>query len=107
MADQRACLLAHIAVNDAMLQRVYDSLIVEQRRLAGTRRGASDPPIVTRLRVEQRTWIAVRDRECTRKPAPGSVAFWAQPLSQCFAEMSAVRAGELREALRLARRRSR
>jgi uncharacterized protein YecT (DUF1311 family) len=103
MADQRACLLAYIAVNDAPLQRVYDSLIVELRRIAGVSRGAPDPSSVTRLRVEQRTWIVVRDRECTRQPAPGSVPFWAQPLSECFAEMSAARAEELGEALQRAR----
>ena len=104
MTDQRACLLAYIAVNDAMLQRVYDSLIAEQRRIAGVSRGAPEPPTVTRLRVEQRTWIVQRDRECTRRPAPGSVPFWAQPLSECFAEMSGVRAAELRERLDRARR---
>jgi uncharacterized protein YecT (DUF1311 family) len=107
MADQRACLLAHIAVNDAMLQRVYDSLIVEQRRIAGVGRGAADPASVTRLRVEQRTWIVERDRECTRRPAPGSVPFWAEPLSKCFADMSGVRAAELRERLQRARRQRR
>ena len=103
MADQRACLLAYIAVNDAALQRVYDSLIVELRRIAGTPRGVADPPNVTRLRVEQRAWIGIRDRECTRRPAPGSVPYWAQPLSQCFAEMSAARADELGSALRRVR----
>jgi uncharacterized protein YecT (DUF1311 family) len=107
MADQRACLLAHIAINDAMLQRVYDSLIVEQRRIAGVGRGAADPTSVTRLRVEQRTWIVERDRECTRQPAPGSVPFWAEPLSKCFADMSGVRAAELRERLQRARRQRR
>ena len=104
MADQRACLLAHIAVNDAALQRVYDSLIVELRRIAGTQRGAPDPPGVTQLRVEQRTWIVQRDRECTRNPAPGSVPLWAEPLSECFAQMSKARTDELGEALARARR---
>ena len=104
MADQRACLLAHIAVNDAALQRVYDSLIVELRRIAGTQRGAPDPPGVTQLRVEQRTWIVQRDRECTRNPAPGSVPLWADPLSECFAQMSKARTDELGEALARARR---
>ena len=104
MADQRACLLAYIALNDATLQGVYDSLIVELRRVAGAPRGTADPPSVTRLRIEQRAWISVRDRECTRDPAPGSTPYWAQPLSQCFADMSAARAVELREALQRVRR---
>jgi uncharacterized protein YecT (DUF1311 family) len=104
MADQRACLLAYIAVNDAPLQGVYDSLIVELRRLADAPRGTSDPPSVTRLRVEQRAWISVRDRECTRSPAPGSTPYWAPALAQCFADMSAARTVELREALQRVRR---
>ena len=107
MADQTACLLAYISVNDTLLQRVYDSLIVEQRRVAGAGRGAADPASVTRLRVEQRTWIAERDRECTRQPVPRSVPFWADSLSKCFAEMSGVRAAELRERLQRARRQRR
>jgi serine/threonine protein kinase len=100
MADQRACLIAYIMTNDAPLQRVYDSLIVELRRRAGVARRAPDPPSVTRLRVEQRAWIAVRDRECMRKSVPGSVSYWAEPLSGCFAGMSASRADELSAALR-------
>lgn len=107
MADQRACLLAYVTVNDAALQRVYDSLVVQLRRIAGARRGTPDPPTVTRLRVEQRAWISLRDRECTRNPVPGSVPYWAEPLSTCFAEMSASRASELREGLERARRQAR
>jgi uncharacterized protein YecT (DUF1311 family) len=87
-----------------VLQRVYDSLIVELRRAARVPRGAPDPPPVTRLRVEQRTWIAIRDQECMRRPADTSTPFWAQPVSVCFAEMSAARADELREALGRLRR---
>jgi len=82
---------------------VYDSLIVELRRTAGSARGQPDPPAVTRLRVEQRTWIVARDRECRRRSPPGSVPFWAQPLSECFSELSAARADELGKALRRAR----
>ena len=103
MADQRACLLAYIAVNDAPLQRVYDSLIVELRRVAGVRSGQPDPPAVTRLRVEQRTWVSLRDDECTRDPVPGSIPYWAEPLAVCFARMSAARAAELEEALQRVR----
>ena len=107
MADQRACLLAYIALNDTLLQRGYDSLIVELRRLAGVRRGAPDPPAVTRLRVEQRAWVVARDRECTRQPAPGSVPYWAQPLADCFARVSAAREKEIGERLELARQQPR
>jgi uncharacterized protein YecT (DUF1311 family)/tRNA A-37 threonylcarbamoyl transferase component Bud32 len=107
MADQRACLLAHIARNDASLQRVYDSLIIELRRDAGVRRGAPEPPAVKRLRVEQRAWVVTRDRECTRQPAPGSIRYWAEPMAQCFARASAAREKELGETLRQARQQSR
>ena len=99
MADQRACLMAHVAINDGSLQRVYDSLIAELRRNANVRRGDRDPPTVTHLRGEQRRWIAVRDRECTRDPAPGYTPLWAEPISKCFARMSAARRDELAEEL--------
>ena len=104
MADQRACLMAYVAVNDASLQRVYDSLIGEMRQNANVRRGDRDPPDVTRLREEQRQWIAVRDRECTRDPAPGYTPLWAEAISKCFARMSAVRRAELAQELGAARR---
>ena len=99
MADQRACLLALIAVSDAPLQRVYDSLITETRRRADASPGATDPPAVTRLRTEQRQWVADRERDCTRDPAPGFVPLWAEPISGCFARMAATRQDELRSAL--------
>ena len=105
VADQRACLLAYIAVNDAVLQRVYDSLIVEQRRIAGTRRGAADPPLVRQLRVEQRAWVSERDRECMRSAGRPAVALWARERSACFAEKSAARRDELRNQLERARSR--
>ena len=99
MADQRACLMAYVAVNDASLQRAYDSLIVELRRNANVRRGDPDPPTVRRLREQQRQWIVVRDRECTREPAPGYTPLWAKPISKCFARMSAERRAELAQEL--------
>ena len=104
MADQRACLMAYVAVNDAALQPVYDSLIVQMRRNADARRSDRDPPNVTQLREEQRQWIAVRDRECTRNPAPGFTPRWAEPISKCFARMSAVRRTELAQELARATR---
>jgi uncharacterized protein YecT (DUF1311 family) len=107
MADQRACLLAYIRLNDTSLQQVYDSLIVELRRIAGVRRGTPDPPSVTRLRVEQRAWVVARDRECTRQPKPGSVPYWAQPLAECFARVSAARQEALAETLRSSREQAR
>ncbi|HEX5073773.1 MAG TPA: protein kinase [Gemmatimonadaceae bacterium] len=104
MADQRACLLELVALNDAPLQRVYDSLIVETRRLAKTPTGGVDPPSVARLQAEQQRWAAERERNCTRDPAPGFVTRWAQPISTCFARMSAARRDELMSRLERARR---
>jgi len=105
MADQRACLLAYVTANDAPLQRVYDALIAELRRSGNVERGAPDPPSVNGLRAEQRAWVTTRDRECTRRMPPGSVAFWAQPLSECFALMSNARVAELETTLRRVRAR--
>jgi len=99
MADQRACLTELVAASDAPLQRVYDSLIVETRRRANLPSGAADPPAVARLRSEQQRWVADRDRECTRDPAPGFVPRWAEPISACFARMAAARRDELRSEL--------
>jgi serine/threonine protein kinase/uncharacterized protein YecT (DUF1311 family) len=104
LADQRACLLAYIAVNDSRLQRVYDSLIVELRRIERVPRRAADPPAVTRLRVEQRAWIAARDRECMRGVARPSTTLWAGDRSACFAGKSEARERELRARLNTARR---
>jgi uncharacterized protein YecT (DUF1311 family) len=91
--------MAYVAINDTSLQRVYDSLIAELRRNANVKRGDREPPSVTRLREEQRHWIAVRDRECTRDPAPGYTPLWAEPISKCFARLSAARRAELAQEL--------
>jgi serine/threonine protein kinase/uncharacterized protein YecT (DUF1311 family) len=107
MADQRACLLALVAANDVPLQRLYDSLIVELRRAESFRSGASDPSAVRRLRFEQRIWLAERDRECTRDPAPGYIPLWAVPISECFAQMSVGRRSELAASLDSLRRKYR
>ena len=104
LTDQRACLLAYIAVNDSRLQRVYDSLIVELRRIERVPRRAADPPVVTRLRVEQRAWIAGRDRECMRGVTRPSTSLWARDRSACFAGKSQERESELRARLNTARR---
>jgi serine/threonine protein kinase len=105
VADQRACPLAHIAINDASLQRVYDSLIVELRRVARAPRRSPDPPDVARLRVEQRAWVAARDRECMSAVGRRSTTpFWARDRAVCFAEKSAGRTDELRVRLETTRR---
>ena len=107
MADQRACMQAYVAVNDVSLRSAYDSLIVELRRAAPPGRRTIELPEVRQLRVEQRSWLADRDRECSRQVPPDSVALWARPLAECFARAAAVREGELQSARDRARGRSR
>ena len=104
-ADQQVCLAAYIAVGDAPLDRAFDSLIGELRRVAGAQLGAPDPPTVQRVRIEQRAWLAVRDNECPRKAPAGAGPFWAEAQSACFSEMASARAGELRDAVKRLRRR--
>ncbi len=99
MAEQRACLRELVAASDVPLQRVYDSLIVETRRRANSPPSGVDVPAVARIRAEQQRWVADRERECTRDPAPGFVPRWAEPISACFARMAATRRDELRTEL--------
>ena len=103
MPDQRACLRAHVALDDAPLQRVYDSLIAEMRRTAGVAPAAPDPYEVSRLRAGQRNWIAMRDRKCMRDQAASDTGLWAPPLFECFTKMSAARRADLTAALAVAR----
>jgi hypothetical protein len=56
------------------------------------------------LRFEQQIWTEERYRECPRDPAPGYIPLWAEPISECFARMSADRRRELTESLDSLRR---
>ena len=104
-ADQQACLAAYIAVGDISLNRAFESLVGEMRRVAGTPPGAPDPTTVQRIRFEQRAWLSVRDNECSRTAPAGAGPFWAEPQSACFSEMASSRTGELRDAVKRLRRR--
>ena len=104
MQDQRACLRAQLALADAPLQRVYNSLIAEMRRTAGVDPGAPDPHEVSQMRIAQRNWIAMRERKCMRDQPASDVGLWAPPLFECFTTMSAARRSELAAALAVARR---
>jgi serine/threonine protein kinase/uncharacterized protein YecT (DUF1311 family) len=103
-ADQRACLAAYVEAGDASMNRTFDSLVSEMRRVAGTPAGAPDPSTVQRVRVEQRAWLSVREAECPRQAAPSAGELWAHAQSQCFTDMAASRTNDLREALRRLRR---
>jgi serine/threonine protein kinase/uncharacterized protein YecT (DUF1311 family) len=104
-ADQQACLTAYIAVGDAPLDRAFESLVDEMRRVARTPPGAPDPTTVQRIRVEQRAWMSIRNSECPRSAPPGAGPFWAEAQADCFTEMATTRAAELRDAVKRLRRR--
>jgi uncharacterized protein YecT (DUF1311 family) len=103
-ADQRACLLAYVAVGDAPLDRVFGSLVTELRRVAGAQPGDPDPVTVQRVRVEQRAWIAIRNEECRSQPSAKEGPFWAPAHAQCFNQMSAARVAELQDAVKRLRK---
>jgi serine/threonine protein kinase len=103
MADQRACLRAHVALADAPLRRVYNSLLAEMRRTSGVAPDAPDPHEVSQLRAAQRNWIAMRERRCMSDQATNDVERWAPPLFECFTKMSAERRNDLAAALAVAR----
>ena len=103
-ADQQACLSAYIVRGDAPLDRAFDSLVSELRRVARTPAGAADPPTVRRVRLEQRAWLSIRNTECPRTPLASAGPFWAEARSQCFAEMAKSRAAELQAAVKRLRR---
>lgn len=87
------------------MQRAFDALIVELRRVAGVASGALEPTSVERVRVEQRAWLSVRNGECKRQPSADEGPFWAPLHAQCYSEMAAYRASELQDAVRRLRRR--
>ncbi len=104
-ADQRACLNAYISSGDAAMQRAFDALVSELRRIASVPAGAPDPTTVDRIRVEQRAWLSVRNAECRSAPVPAEGPFWAPAHAKCFNEMAVSRAAELQDAVRRLRRR--
>ncbi|HJR62253.1 MAG TPA: protein kinase [Gemmatimonadaceae bacterium] len=92
---QRACLFAHISDNDTALNRVYREMISELRARGEAPAGQREPESVTRLRTEQREWLAWRDTECRRRSRESEGELWAPARAQCFAEFSAARVKEL------------
>jgi uncharacterized protein YecT (DUF1311 family) len=99
-ADQRRCLMLHLARSDAALDRTYQALITEMRRDAGTPAGGREPESVTQLRVAQRAWLVYRDTECRRRNHGREGALWAPVRAQCLGEFSGQRTEELARALR-------
>ncbi|MFL5578468.1 MAG: lysozyme inhibitor LprI family protein, partial [Gemmatimonadaceae bacterium] len=97
--DQRACLMAAIAENDYGLNNVYNTLIKEMRKQAGTAVGGPDPASVARLRAEQRAWLVERDEACERRLSGRSGSFWAVPRARCLGQLSSRRASVLADRL--------
>jgi serine/threonine protein kinase/uncharacterized protein YecT (DUF1311 family) len=104
LADQRACLAAHVARSDARLNEVYNEVIAAMRRRANSAPGDPDPPEVQRLRAVQRRWVARRDAECRRRGRGREGPLWATPRARCLEEFSADRAGQLSATLGRLRR---
>lgn len=97
--DQRRCLLGYLARSDAHLDRNYQALIGQLKSEARTRKGAPEPPTVQRLRNSQRAWLVYRDDECRKRTRDDEGQLWAPVRAKCLAEYSALRAGELEDAL--------
>lgn len=87
------------------MQRAFDALVVELRRVAGVASDAPDPTTVSRVRVEHRAWLSVRTGECQRQPSAEDGPFWAPAHAACYSEMATARTSELQDAVRRLRRR--
>ena len=85
-------LLDRVADSDVELNRIYQQLIAA---LMDDNAGGDEPPAVSRLRVQQRTWLYQRDAACR----VGSI----DDRAACFREQSRSRATELRTRLETAR----
>lgn len=97
-ADQRRCLLLHLARSDVTLDRNYQALIHDLKADAGVASGDPEPESVQRLRAAQRAWLVYRDTECRRRNRGREGALWAPIRARCLAEFSARRADELAAA---------
>lgn len=99
-ADQRRCLMMHLARSDVSLDRTYQALIAELKRQQGTPPGAREPESVHQLRVAQRAWLVYRDTECRQRNRGKEGALWAPVRAACLAEFSGAREQELAKLLR-------
>jgi uncharacterized protein YecT (DUF1311 family) len=99
-ADQRRCLMLHLARSDESLDHTYQALISAMKREAGTPAGAKEPESVQQLRVAQRAWLVYRDTECRRRNRGKEGPLWAPMRAQCLGEFSGTRQEELAKALR-------
>lgn len=103
-ADQRRCLMSHLARSDAGLDRTYQSLIAELKRTSGAD-GGGEPPSVLQLRTAQRAWLVYRDTECRRRNRGQEGPLWAPVRARCLGEFSGRREGALRDQLAALQRR--
>lgn len=102
-ADQRRCLMSHLARSDAGLDRTYQSLIAELKRTSDAG-GSGEPPSVLQLRTAQRAWLVFRDTECRRRNRGQEGPLWAPVRAKCLGEFSGRREEELRDQLAALRR---
>ncbi len=99
-ADQRRCLMMHLARSDVALDHTYQTLIAEMKRREGTPPGAREPESVHQLRVAQRAWLVYRDTECRQRNRGKEGPLWAPVRAACLAEFSGAREEELAKLLR-------
>ncbi|MDP9203698.1 MAG: DUF1311 domain-containing protein [Gemmatimonadota bacterium] len=92
--DQRSCLNRLIDQNDVDLNRTYQNLIAESRKVGGSE-------LEERLRRAQRNWVDQRDVECR---GSGEGSLWARGFARCLAGISAKRTAELQRNLDSLRR---
>lgn len=102
-ADQRRCLMSHLARSDAGLDRTYQALIAELKRTSAAV-ASGEPPSVLQLRTAQRAWLVYRDTECRRRNRGKEGPLWAPVRAQCLGEFSGRREGELSDQLAALRR---
>ena len=98
-ADQRRCLMMHLARSDAALDHNYQAVIVALKRQAGTKPGEKEPESVRSLRSAQRAWLVYRDDECRRRNRGKEGPLWAPMRAQCLGQFSDYRAEELAQTL--------
>ena len=103
-SEQRRCLMAHIARNDAGLNAAYRSVVDEMKRQSPPAADGREPEVVRKLRAQERAWLEYRDTQCLRRTRDKEGPLWAPVRAQCLGEFSAAREEQLLAALANMRR---
>jgi uncharacterized protein YecT (DUF1311 family) len=95
-SDQLLCFTNMTQHVDADVERVMAALIVSLRKQAHIRPADSDPPIVERLRDDEKTWLADREHGC---PALDTSPYAGRDRAKCFADRAAKRVKDLQQQI--------